>query len=91
MALVASGVVPQRQVLLRLQTVCWAAVAYALGLSVPFFAMVLGIGTAGRWSFARRHQRALHLLVVAGLVAVGVTMVTGAWTDLVRRTVLLAG
>jgi len=68
-----------------------AAIAYALGLSVPFLAMVLGIGTAGRWSFARRNQRVLHWLVVAALVLVGTTMVAGAWTDLVRRTVLVAG
>ncbi|MCZ4497788.1 MAG: cytochrome c biosis protein CcdA [Marmoricola sp.] len=68
-----------------------ASIAYALGLSVPFFVMVIGVGSAGRhWAFARRHQYVLHWLVVAGLVLVGLAMLSGAWTDLVRRTVFLA-
>jgi cytochrome c-type biogenesis protein len=67
---------------------CVAAVAYALGLSAPFFGMTAGVGSAaGSWSLVKRHQRTVHLATVAVLVVVGVLMISGEWTDLVRRTV----
>jgi cytochrome c-type biogenesis protein len=60
------------------------AVAYSLGLGVPFIVIAAGYSRAGRASaFLRRHQVALHRFGGALLLAVGVLMLTGVWTDLI--------
>jgi cytochrome c-type biogenesis protein len=62
------------------------ATAYCLGLGLPFLVTALAFGKLARvWSAVRRRQR---LVQVAGgllLVAVGVMLVTGAWTSLVHE------
>jgi cytochrome c-type biogenesis protein len=60
------------------------AVAYSLGLGVPFVLIAAGYARAGRTgTWLRRHQRGIHVFGGALLLAVGVLMVTGIWTDLV--------
>jgi cytochrome c-type biogenesis protein len=60
------------------------AVAYSIGLGVPFVLIAAGYARAGRTgTWLRRHQRGIHVFGGALLLAVGVLMVTGIWTDLV--------
>jgi cytochrome c-type biogenesis protein len=60
------------------------AVAYSVGLGVPFVVLAAGYSRAGRASaWLRRHQRAIHLFGGGLLLLVGVLMLTGVWTDLV--------
>lgn len=60
------------------------AVAYSVGLGLPFVLIAAGWSRAGRASaWLRRRQRAVHLFGGGLLLAVGVLMVTGLWTDLV--------
>ncbi|HET8614772.1 MAG TPA: cytochrome c biogenesis CcdA family protein [Actinomycetales bacterium] len=62
------------------------AVAYCLGLGVPFVLVALGWSRASRVLGAlRRHQRELQVLGGLMLVAVGVLMLTGVWTTLISR------
>ena len=63
------------------------AVAYCLGLGVPFLLIALGYsraGVASRW--LRRHHRGIQLTGGLLLLAVGVLLVTGAW-DTVTTTI----
>src|SRR6478752_3326000 len=63
------------------------AVAYCLGLGVPFLLIALGYtraGGASRW--LRRHHRGIQLTGGLLLLAVGVLLVTGAW-DTVTTTI----
>lgn len=56
---------------------------YCLGLGVPFVLAALGFGRFMRAvSWFRRHQRAVSVTGGVLLVAVGVLLVTGVWTDL---------
>jgi cytochrome c-type biogenesis protein len=60
------------------------AVAYSLGLGVPFILIAAGYSRAGRaGTWLRRHSRGIHLFGGTLLLAVGIFMVTGVWTDLV--------
>jgi cytochrome c-type biogenesis protein len=60
------------------------ATAYCLGLGLPFLVTALAFGRMARvWSAVRRHQRGVQVAGGVLLVAVGVLLVTGAWTDLV--------
>lgn len=60
------------------------AVAYSIGLGVPFIAIAAGYSRAGRANaWLRRHQHAIHIGGGILLLAVGLLMVTGVWTDLV--------
>jgi cytochrome c-type biogenesis protein len=62
------------------------AVAYCLGLGVPFVVVALGWSRASRLLGAlRRHQRAVQVLGGLLLVTVGALMVSGVWTSLVSR------
>lgn len=62
------------------------AVAYSLGLGIPFVAVAVGYATASRGlAVLRRHQRTLQLSGGALLVVVGVLMISGAWFDLLAR------
>lgn len=57
------------------------AVAYSLGLGIPFVLLALGASWASRSvAFVRRHIRVVNIMGGAMLVALGLLMVTGAWT-----------
>lgn len=58
------------------------AVAYSLGLGVPFLAIAAGWARMGNASWIRRHQKGIHLFGGALLLVLGVLMLTGTWTDL---------
>jgi cytochrome c-type biogenesis protein len=58
-------------------------VAYCLGLGVPFLLVAMGARWAvGATTFLRRHARAVTVVGGVVLLAIGVLMVTGAWTDM---------
>ncbi|MFT4050628.1 MAG: cytochrome c biogenesis protein CcdA [Microbacterium sp.] len=62
------------------------AVAYSLGLGIPFLLLAIGFGWATRsTAFLRRHIRAVNVVGGALLVALGILMVTGAWTTLMSQ------
>jgi len=59
------------------------AVAYGLGLGLPFILIAAGLDRAGRASgWLRRHQRGIQVFGGVMLVLVGLLMVTGAWQDI---------
>ena len=59
------------------------AVAYGLGLGLPFVLIAAGLDRAGRASgWLRRHQRTIQVVGGVLLVLVGLLMVTGWWQDL---------
>ncbi len=62
------------------------AVAYSLGLGIPFLLVALGYSRASHvLARLRRRQRGLQLAGGGLLVVVGVLMAAGLWTDLVVR------
>ncbi|HEV7147268.1 MAG TPA: cytochrome c biogenesis protein CcdA [Pedococcus sp.] len=62
------------------------AVAYSLGLGIPFVLVAVGYARASRTlGWMRRHQRGLQLAGGTVLVVIGVLMVTGVWQDLMSR------
>ncbi len=62
------------------------AVAYSLGLGVPFILAAALYARASRGlALLRRHQRGLQLAGGGLLVLVGVLMVAGVWVDLLTR------
>ena len=61
------------------------AVAYGLGLGLPFILIAAGLDRAGRVSgWLRRHQRTIQRVGGGLLVLVGLLMLTGVWEDLNR-------
>ena len=61
------------------------AVAYGLGLGLPFLLVAAGLDRAGRLSgWLRRHQRAIRRFGGVMLVLVGLLLVTGVWESLNR-------
>lgn len=59
------------------------AVAYSLGLGIPFILLALGASWATRSvAFVRRHIRVVNIVGGALLVVLGLLMVTGAWTTI---------
>jgi cytochrome c-type biogenesis protein len=61
------------------------ATAYCIGLGVPFLVTAVAFGRVARvWTAVRRHQRLVQLAGGLLLVAVGVLLVTGAWTSLMH-------
>ena len=61
-------------------------VAYSLGLGIPFLLLTLGFGWATRSvTFLKRHIRVVNIVGGALLVALGLLMVTGIWTDVMAR------
>jgi cytochrome c-type biogenesis protein len=59
--------------------------AYCLGLGVPFVLVALGARWAmGATTFLRRHAQAITRFGGAVLVMVGLLLVTGAWTEMMR-------
>ena len=60
--------------------------AYSLGLGIPFVLLTLGFGWAVRSvSFVRRHIRVVNLVGGALLIALGLLMVTGVWTQIMSQ------
>jgi cytochrome c-type biogenesis protein len=60
-------------------------VAYCLGLGVPFVLVALGARWAvGATSFLRRNARTVTRVGGVVLIAVGLMLVTGAWTELMQ-------
>ncbi len=58
-------------------------VFYCLGLGIPFFLVALGFGwVTSSTQFLRRHIRTINIIGGALLVAIGVLMVTGLWTQM---------
>ncbi|MGY1749141.1 cytochrome c biogenesis CcdA family protein [Modestobacter sp. SYSU DS0511] len=61
------------------------SLAYCLGLGVPFVLVALGARWAvGAMSFLKRHARGVTRVGGAVLVLVGLLLVTGAWTEMMR-------
>ncbi|HWI30481.1 MAG TPA: cytochrome c biogenesis protein CcdA [Microbacterium sp.] len=61
-------------------------VAYSLGLGIPFVLLTLGFGWATRSvTFIKRHIRVVNIIGGALLIALGVLMVTGVWSDVMTR------
>jgi len=59
------------------------ALAYCLGLGVPFVLVAWGFGWAQRsMTFLRQHLRAINVAGGFILVLIGISMVTGLWTAL---------
>ncbi len=57
------------------------AVAYSIGLGLPFLLLAVGFGWATRSvAFFRRHIRAINIVGGAVLIILGLLMVTGVWT-----------
>lgn len=60
--------------------------AYSLGLGIPFLLVALGFGWATKAiGFLRRHIRVVNVIGGALLIALGLLMVTGLWTDIMSR------
>jgi cytochrome c-type biogenesis protein len=60
-------------------------IAYCLGLGVPFVLVALGARWAvGAMSFLRRNARTVTRVGGVVLIAVGLMLVTGAWTELMQ-------
>ncbi|MFE7846267.1 cytochrome c biogenesis CcdA family protein [Microbacterium sp. NPDC057407] len=61
-------------------------VAYSLGLGIPFVLLTLGFGWATRSvAFVRRHIRAVNVAGGVLLIALGLLMVTGVWTQIMAQ------
>lgn len=66
--------------------------AYSLGLGIPFLLVALGFGWATKTiGFLRRHIRIVNIIGGALLIALGVLMVSGLWTDLMSRLTAVMG
>jgi cytochrome c-type biogenesis protein len=60
--------------------------AYSAGLGIPFVLLALGLGWATRSvSFLRRHIRVVNIIGGTLLIALGLLMVTGVWTQVMSR------
>ena len=59
----------------------WLAIAYCLGLGLPFILLALGFGWATRSvGFLKRNIRTINVIGGVLLIAIGVLMVTGLWS-----------
>ncbi len=68
------------------------AVAYCLGLGLPFLAVALGLESSVRLTtFLRRHRLAVMRLGGGLLVLVGIALVTGLWGSLTQSLAGLVG
>ncbi len=62
------------------------AIAYSLGLGIPFVLLAVGFGWATRSvAFLRRHIRAVNVIGGVLLIVLGVLMVTGLWTAVMSQ------
>ena len=59
-------------------------IAYCLGLGIPFLLLALGSGWAvGAFGWLRRHTRGIQIFGGLLLIAVGLALVTGLWTEFI--------
>jgi len=66
--------------------------AYSLGLGIPFLLVALGFGWATKAiGFLRRHIRVVNIAGGVLLIALGILMVTGLWTDIMSRLTAVMG
>ncbi|GAT72087.1 cytochrome c biogenesis CcdA family protein [Microbacterium hydrocarbonoxydans] len=66
--------------------------AYSLGLGIPFLLVALGFGWAAKTiGFLRRHIRIVNIVGGVLLIALGILMVTGLWTDIMSRLTAVIG
>ncbi|WP_298037423.1 cytochrome c biogenesis CcdA family protein [uncultured Microbacterium sp.] len=66
--------------------------AYSLGLGIPFLLVALGFGWATKTiGFLRRHIRIVNIIGGALLIALGLLMVTGLWTEIMSRLTAVMG
>lgn len=66
--------------------------AYSLGLGIPFLLVALGFGWATKAiGFLRRHIRVVNVIGGILLIALGILMVTGLWTDIMSRLTAVMG
>ncbi|PQZ53669.1 MULTISPECIES: cytochrome c biogenesis CcdA family protein [unclassified Microbacterium] len=66
--------------------------AYSLGLGIPFLLVALGFGWATKAiGFLRRHIRIVNVIGGILLIALGILMVTGLWTDIMSRLTAVMG
>lgn len=66
--------------------------AYSLGLGIPFLFVALGFGWATKAiGFLRRHIRIVNIAGGVLLIALGILMVTGLWTDIMSRLTAVMG
>ena len=62
------------------------AVAYSLGLGVPFLLLAIGFAWASRSvRWLKRHIRAINVAGGILLIVLGVAMVTGVWTTIMSQ------
>lgn len=62
------------------------AVAYSLGLGIPFLMLAVGFGWATRSvGFLRRHIRTVNIVGGILLVVLGALMLTGLWTSIMSQ------
>lgn len=62
------------------------ALAYSLGLGIPFVLIAIGFGWASRSvTFLRRHIRVVNIAGGILLIVLGVLMVTGLWTSIMSQ------
>ncbi|MFV0287471.1 MAG: cytochrome c biogenesis CcdA family protein [Demequina sp.] len=62
------------------------AVAYCIGLGLPFLALAIWFERSGKiLGWLRRHRRALQLIGGSMLVILGVMLVTGLWANLTSQ------
>jgi cytochrome c-type biogenesis protein len=60
------------------------AIAYCLGLGIPFLLLAFGSAGAVRGlGWLRRHTRTIQIFGGALLIVVGVALVTGVWADFI--------
>ncbi len=68
------------------------AVAYSLGLGIPFLLLAVGFGWATRSvAFLRRHIRVVNIIGGVLLVVLGVLMLTGVWTAIMSNLLGVIG
>ncbi|MFF1540690.1 cytochrome c biogenesis CcdA family protein [Microbacterium sp. NPDC058269] len=66
--------------------------AYSLGLGIPFLLVALGFGWATKAiGFLRRHIRVVNVIGGILLIALGILMVTGLWTEIMSRLTAVMG
>jgi len=62
------------------------AVAYALGLGIPFILLAIGFGWAARSvAFLKRHIRLVNIIGGGLLIVLGLLMVTGVWMAIMSQ------
>ena len=62
------------------------AVAYCIGLGIPFLLVALGFGwVTGSVAWIKRHIRVINIIGGALLILLGLLMVTGLWGEVISR------